>query len=577
MTNYFCLGTEIYNDIPDTDIDFKSPIDEFLMTTFRNNQRYNKCKAEEAAVSGGGNIEFKVNGNFNVLELGSFPDNGLDLDGGFVSTPLTITRCALFILKQGDGGDFRFDINRSIYTEIPIWQIKNIFDANTQSVARGSAALDTQTIVNAEATQNTQLIDFAYPQIDIENIQQIQGASLFRINFDPDTVVLDPEVYAVGKYVIINGAGNPGNDGVFDIKRVNECGGVNIVVENISGVTEIPSNATVQPNFAKYFFTTAIPTNFAPGEQAVFAGHTDPTNDGTFEMFRVNEGGNNIVVAKGAVALVTQGGVAGTVDSLRWKYSFLNNVNDAFAIGEQALFAGHTDPANDGSLEILNKNVDASFNIIVYNTAGVAQPGIAGNVNTNRFVYALDSDPDGFFIIGDTAVMAGHTDPANDGNFTLVDVKYLGNNNVVVYNSAGVQQLAAGGTVEHLQKAIIFRDDQSANFESGKSFATVADTANVNNEGQYLVVDQNRLAVSDFNIIVEMPSFVEQLGDAGCVEQETRSIFNDGEQTVVVDQDKQVEAFEANINSSLLGENTTLTLDVFEAPNNMETISIVVQ
>lgn len=574
---YFCLGTENFVDVPDSDVDFKSPIDEFLMTTMRNNDRFNKCKAEEALLSGGGNIEFKVNGNFNVLSLGSSPDNGKNLDGGFISDPLTLTRCALFVLNQGDGGNMVFDIKRSVYTQIPIWQIKNIFEANTQSVARGSAALSTQTIVNAEATQDSQLVDFAYPQIDIENIQQIQGASLFRINFDPDTVELDSEVWAVGKYVILSGANNAGNDGIFEIRRLNECGGVNVVVENLTGVSEIPTNATARPNFAKYFFTSAIPNDFVPGEKAVFAGHEDATNDGTFEMFRVNEAGNNIVVAKTTVAVVPQAIVQGSVDSLRWKYSFLNNVNDAFAIGEDAVFSGHTDLNNDGSFEILRKNEDSGFNIIVYNELGVAQPGISGDANTNRFVYALDSDPDGFFIIGDTAVMAGHSDAPNDGEFELVDVKYLGNNNVVVYNPLGVEQLVAGGTVEHLQKAILFREDQSSNFEAGQSLASVDDTADVANEGEYLIVDQNRAAISQFNIIVEMPAFVEQLGDAGCITKETRSIFNDGEQTVLVEQDQQVEVFENNINSSVLAENTILSLDVTEAPNNLNTISVVVQ
>jgi len=577
MSDYICLGTEGFVDVPDTDVDFKSPIDEFLMTTMRNNDRYNKCKAEEAAISGGGNIEFKVNGNFNILELGSNPDNGLDLDGGFVSQPATLSRCALFILKQGAGGQMTFDVKRSIYLEIPINQIKNIFNANTQSVARGSAALDTQTIVNAEATQNSQLISFAYNAENIESIVQIQGASQFQINFDPDSVTLDEDIWAVGNYFILDGATIPGNNGVFEIQQINRCGGVNVVIENLSGASEIPTGATAKPNFAKYFYTTAIPSNFVPGESAVFAGHTDPTNDGTFEMFDKNVGGNNLIVKKGAVALVEQVGIAGTVDSLRWKYSFLNNVNDAFVVGEQAVFSAHTDPLNDGSFEIKEKNVDSGFNVIVYNTAGVAQPGISGTVETNRFVYALDADPDGFFVVGDQMVAAGHDNAVNDGTFTLVDVKYLGNNNVVVYNASGVQQLTPNGTVDHLQKAIIFRNDQSLNFQNGKSFVLVNDTANPGNEGEFLVVDQNRAAVSQFNVIVEMPTFVEQLGDAGCITKETRSIFNDGAQQVQVFQDRQVEVFENNINTSLLGENTTLTLDVTEAPSNMETISVVVQ
>ena len=659
MSDYVCLGTESFQDIPDTDVDFKSPVDEFLMTTIRNNQRFNKCKAEEAAVSGGGNIEFKVNGPFDLLNLGSTPENGENLDGGFVAEPLTLSRCALFILDQGVGGNFRFNIRRSSYLETPIKEIKNIFSANTQSVARGSAALATQTVVNAEATQNSQLIDFAFPSIDVENMIQIQGAFQFQTNFDPDTVTLDPDIYAPGNYIVIEGFSNATNNGVFEIQEINRCGGVNIIVENLSGVTEIPTSGTVKPNAAKYFFTTAVPSNFVPGEDAVFDGHTDPTNDGTFTIFRTNDGGNNIVVLKGATLLVTQGSPGGTVESLRWRYSFLNTANDAFVVGEVAEFTGHngaqlidsvslvagsdwsynvspttpllptsligksvtfsgmTNAANDGvftiiavnnggvasivvtngagvaegpgstgvavyanenngSFEILSKNDDSSFNVTVYNPTGEPQPGISGQVDTNRFVYALDADPDGFFLVGDTAVMSGHNDPANDGQFTLVDVKYLGNNNVVVYNAAGVQQLVPSGTTEHLQKAIIFRSDQSAKFQSGQSLVLVNDTADPANEGEYLVVDQNRLAISSFNMIVEMPTFVEQLGDAGCIIRESRSIFTDGEQTVAVNQDKQVFEFE-NVNPALLAENTIVALDVLEAPVGSQTASFVVQ
>lgn len=577
MSDYICLGTENFVDIPDTDVDFKSPIDEYLMTTIRDNQRNNKCKAEEALVSGGGAVDFKVNGNFNLLDLGGNPLNGVDLDGAFISKAKQLTRCALFVLSQGDGGNMTFDVKRSVYHRIPIYKILEIFSGNTQSVARGSASFSTQTITNSEATQNTQLIDFPYAAENIENIQQIQGSFLFRINFDPDTVVLDPEVWEKDKYIVIGGATAGGNNGTFQIRELNECDGVNVIIENALGVSEIPTGATAKPNYARYNFTAVIPSNFVEGESATFAGHTDGTNDGTLEIFKVNLAGNNIVVAKGAVALVEQGGIAGTVNSLRWKYSFLNIVPDAFGIGEASVFASHTNAANDGSLIVLSKNVDAGFNVIVYNTAGVAQGGIAGTIDTNRFVYALDSDPAGFFEIGDTAVMASHTAAANDGNFVLVDVKYLGNDNIVVYNAAGVFQAGIAGTIDHLQKAITFREDQSAFFDSGKSNATTEGTSNVLNDGTFEVVDVNRIAISAFNIIVEMSTFLEQLGDAGCVSKEVRSIFTDGEQTVLVDQDKQIEIFENNINTSILQENTALSLDVTEAPNNMTTISVDIE
>jgi len=107
-----------------------------------------------------------------------------------------------------------------------------------------------------------------------------------------------------------------------------------------------------------------IPANFVVGESALFSGHTDANSNGTFDIFKVNEGGNNIIVKLGAGALVPQTGVGGSVECLRFKYTYLAPVVGAFAVGEVAVFAGHTDINNDGSFTVLAKN-EGGNNIII--------------------------------------------------------------------------------------------------------------------------------------------------------------------------------------------------------------------
>lgn len=560
MSDYVCLGTENYQDIPDTDVDFKSPVDEFLMTTIRNNDRFLKCQSQDAfTLAQGGIVDFKVNGPFNRITLPA------KLDSAVTLSTASFSACRVYVRQISSPGNLVFNIKRSVYKTIPIHKIIEIFSSNTQSIARGSSSLTTQTIVRAEAQQSTQAISFAYDGLAVDNIIQVQGTNKFRINFLPDVDTSGDE-YAIGKYILIENATNTANNGLFLIENRNECNSKSLTITNASGVNEIDSPATAKANILKYELSSPAPESFAAGENAVFASHTDPSNNGTFEIFKTNVNGNNILVNKASTTAVEQATATGTIDTNRWRYSFLNSVPGAFAIGEIAVFSGHTSANNNGNFTILSTNDDSAFNITVYNTNGVAQPSSGGSVDTNRWVYALNDDPAGFFQIGDSAVMSGHTSGANNGTFTLVDVKYLGNNNVVVYNAAGVAQGTVTGTVEHLQKAITFREDQSANFEAGQSSISVVDTANASNEGEYLVVEQNRQAISNFNVIVEMPSFVEQLGDAGCVEKEVRSVFTNGQQTVSVTQNNQVFDLSANVNKNSYQDNTFIELEVDSVP-----------
>ena len=517
------------------------------------------------SLSSGSSISFKVNGLLDKLRLTTNPSNGKGLDGAFITKERSLSQLNVFCKTQGAGGNLKVDLRRIKQVARPILSIDNIFSANTQSIARGSAAIFTQSITKAETNLFTQAVDFYKPVENVTDIINV-GFQQWRYNL-VGTSVLDSE-YEVGDYIIVSGATNSGNNGVFQIFDLNQENGKNLVLLNATGVQELGSGATCQANFARYDFTGAVPTHYQEGEQITFSLHTDASADGTYNIFKKNISGNNLIVKLGLVPLVSQGAPAGQVECFRFKYSFLTAVQDAFAIGEVAEFTAHTNAVNDGSFEIQDTNYTSGNKIISDKNTGDVQGGVSGNINTNRWVYALDSNPLGFFEIGDTASISGSTNAQNDGTFSIVDVRYLATDNIVVYNALGTVQAGAVGVVTHTNKVINFQDDYSADFDPNNSYIDIIGTTDVNNQGTFLVVDTNRTAISPYNIIVDMPLAVTQSYALGSVEKEVRSIFN-SPVIYTLTQDNQVftsTVLEGVINATQLKSGTVLLFDILEAP-----------
>lgn len=554
--------------------DAKSPIDQLLMDSIRENLENFDTRI---TLSAGADFSFRVNGNLNLLNLGSAPENGQNLDAAFIAQERTLGSASIYLGDSGAGGTLEVDVKRLKFLERPISGIENIFTANTQSIVRGSSQLSTQSITKSDADLATQSVTYNKTSEAVDNIIQVTGAFLFRYNLDTSSTTegLDAD-YQVNDYVEISGCTDPNNNGVFQIVEVNQDNGRNIVIENLSGSAQTGSGGNIQLLQVAYTFLSSVPDNFAVGEDAVFNGHIDASNDGTFTILKTNDGGNNIII-KRTTALVPQAGAGGQVEVLRFSYNFLASVNTSFVVGEQAVFSGHTNAANDGSIEIKAVNYSGGNNIIVYNASGVLQPAAGGTVDTNRWVYALDLDPAGFFIVGDNAVFSGHTDAANDGTFTVVDVKYLATNNIVIYNASGVEQLLAGGTTDHAQKAITFREDFSGDFEIDKSTVVISNTPNGDNDGSFLVIDINRTSISPYNIICELSSGLLQAGDAGQINSEVRSIFTAGSASVNITQDKQVKTFTVTageLGTDAIENDTIMLLDVLQAPANSANLAV---
>jgi hypothetical protein len=100
-----------------------------------------------------------------------------------------------------------------------------------------------------------------------------------------------------------------------------------------------------------FVYAATVNANFTVGESVIMAGHTFAGNNGTRTIYAINSGANNIVLKYAGGQ--TQAGVAGTAACTRWVYSYAAAPdNTQYIVGEKALFASHTNAANNGSFII---------------------------------------------------------------------------------------------------------------------------------------------------------------------------------------------------------------------------------
>ena len=271
-----------------------------------------------------------------------------------------------------------------------------------------------------------------------------------------------------------------------------------------------------------YVFTNPVSTSgYVAGESVIFASHTTGANNGTFTIYAVNSGGNNIVIKNSAG--VAQAGVAGTSDTSRWNYTYSSSVAADFVVGEKARMASHSTGANNGDFTIVAVNSGGN-NIIVSNAAGVAQGGVAGTANTTRWIYALPTDPTSSFSVGQNFVASGTTSAANSGTFAVKQINRSATNNLVISNVNGVAQGGSVGTLVHSRMLISFSSDQSSVYTTA-SRINVFGTVAYANTGEYTVLEVNRGGGANYNVVVDNASGVEQASPAGRINFESRTIF----------------------------------------------------
>jgi hypothetical protein len=405
-------------------------------------------------------------------------------------------------------------------------------DLATQAVGRLGSPINTQAISLRTPTISTQSIARTKAQINIQDVISL-GDSRWRLNLEGG-VLLDSD-WRVGQSVVISGATNATNNKQVTIDAVNEDGHPSIIFTSATGVQEINSPGVVNLQMFTYVFVNPVITaGFVVGESALFATHTTAANNGTFAIVRVNDGGNNIIIYNSTAGATPQAGVAGTVQTTRWVYTYAAAVlTTDYFVGEQILAATHTTAANNGSFLIRAIN-DGGNNIVVTNTAGVAQAGAAGTVNTHRWIYSFLSDPSLVIAVGD--LFSGFSHTAGGNNVVGADVKELKRlslNNFVIYNTAGVVQGAAAGTVRSEKVVLSLPSDLSASYVVGRSFVTTKNCFLTNNDGIYLhVAELNRGGGANYNVVVKNPlaltsaTALTQAFAKGQIDYESRSLFS---------------------------------------------------
>lgn len=498
-------------DIDLTQVDARSPVDDDLMYSVAEDLYFLK----NAASASGGLLEWNLNGDLDTLrDLLPFKR----FDGGRVpNIDRTLTECRLALELPGNSGTLEVDVRKYRSPNTPITAIDHQYSAAINSITRVGTSINTQSITRATVQISTQSITFWKAAINVNSIVPL-GGGLTRYNLAsaPDSDWIEDS-----DYVTFTSCTSASNNGTFRVIRINDDGAANVVVQN-TGVVQTSAAGTAQLQAMSYDQLNPVNGHFAAGEKALFASHTSAVNDGDLLIYAINAGGNNIIV-KNRYG-VTQGGVAGTVDTYRFAYTYLSAVASDYVVGETAFFQSHTSSANDGHLPIRAVNSGGN-NIIVYNALGVLQGGIAGTADTDRWIYALPSDPSSSFSVSQTFKSIGATDVFNNGVFSVVEVNHNATNNLVVYNTRAVTQAGAVGNIYHTRKLLKFSSDQSAIY-STLSRVKVEGVGSSLNFGEFDVVQVNRGGGANYNVVVDIPNGVSQANESGRITFESRSVFS---------------------------------------------------
>ena len=501
--------------------DAKSPLDDALTTKIKDNL---DDLDSRVVVAGAKTFLLELQGALSYVS-----DWKRSIAAGILNESAQPSRCRFMLKRSGTSGNLEFDLRRHTQPKTPITGIDYQYSAATSSIAQQGAALNTQSIARSAAQISTQSITHV---VTAQNIQSIVllgyvdslGSDNVQYNLNSaisaDTLITDS--------IVMAGATAGANNGTFVIVAKNRSGGNNVVIQNASGVTQTGAAGTVQEKIMSYNFTNPVPTDFRGPPLSVFhafAAHTSANNNGNLPIYSLNNGGNNVWVKNSIGA--TQAGVAGTLNTNFWTYALLSAASVTnYIVGERAKTASHTTPANNvGETEIIAVNSGGN-NLILYNPNGVAQAGVAGTINTNRWVYNLPTDPTTQVSVNDTMNLTSHTTPANNGVFTVKEVTV---SSVIVVNAAGVVQGGAAGLSSTTRKLVKFLSDQSANYSTLsfiEMFACVDSLYNnFYNLSPFRVLQINRGGGAAFNVVIDAPLALNQVSPAGYVQTEMKSIF----------------------------------------------------
>jgi hypothetical protein len=394
----------------------------------------NELQSSISAISGGSAspvFQWNINGDLTLLGA-----SAKRIDGSPSYRAFTPTSVKAVCQKGGLAGTLTVDVRKHQALNAPVISILPLFQATLSSVSATMSAISTQSIVANNTTLATQSISRYKSSLSVQSVIKAQGTNQWKYNFSGSLLNAD---YQVGKTIVVSSCSNAGNNGTFIIVEVNHGNFPSIVVTNASGVAQTSAAGVVDLQLFSYNFLSAVPSDYVAGDSFTSTSHTNAANNGTFTVYKINQGGNNLIAYNASG--VTQGTVTGSINSCLWKYTYASAVNTTyFVVGQKAKMASHTNAANNGNFTIRGLNVSGN-NIVVYNPAGVAQAGVAGNALPNLWIMNFSANPVSTVSVNDYVKIEGSSTSANNGTFQALAV---GANYVVVYNEAGAVQSSSG-------------------------------------------------------------------------------------------------------------------------------------
>lgn len=483
-----------YVPITNSEVDAKSPIDDNLMGKIQNNFADHEARLQLLKAFA---LGWNINGD--ISQLWPYKSKYKRLDGVRLVQPQTFTQATMLLERaELCFGTLEIDIRKYKTVNHTIIGTNSIFSASVSSIARAGSSLSTQSIARASATINTQSITLFKAALSVASVVVLPNGYA-RINFtgtvDADWKAGDAVLFAsltnganngtffinrvkedggnnivianssavaqtaaagtgtlraysynytnpvsttdyvVGEKCTFASHSNAASDGLKTIYAVNS-GGNNIIVKDSAGVTQGGVAGNVGCNHWVYSYSSAVSTtDYAVGESADLASHTNANNNGQARIIAINSGGNNLVIYNEVG--VAQGSAAGTANACRWTYALSADPTSSYSLGELAVVSGTTSSAfTDGQFIVKQINRGGTNNLVLYNVGGVAQAGAAGTLLHPKCILSFSSDLSSFYSTRSNVEVVNSPVANNNGFFDVVEINRGGgsNYNIVVYN-----------------------------------------------------------------------------------------------------------------------------------------------
>ncbi len=255
------------------------------------------------------------------------------------------------------------------------------------------------------------------------------------------------EAFEAGETATMVNHNDISNDGDFDIWATNYNGNNIIIKKSTALVPQGVVAGQVQTNRYKYNFLAPVNQEaFSIGEVVNLSSHTDPLNNGNFEIKAVNFNGDNLVIYN--FSGVLQAVPSGAARTFRFIYLLNIDPSGIVEVGDSIDISGCTDPLNDGTFNIVALNFNLTDSFVIYNSAGVDQALPSGVATKTEKVINLYNDPEPFFLANQSKVEILGTDSGtNDGVFLVKDVNRSGVSpfNLIVDIAVGAAQALPSG------------------------------------------------------------------------------------------------------------------------------------